>query len=151
MDILNTIKEFFFGKGVRIEDSFFGEITDTGDTFEFERYFKNTKQKVELILEKNGNEVTLNQVAFYKKIENDYKYLVENMIPLIEKELDGWIENYDLKYNFKKDFRLECIHIPKCDEEIIRWEISYWMNNDAQHWCTLEMKNFEVNSIIIDG
>ena len=150
MHILRKMKEKIFGKTIIVQDSFFGKLVDVGSYYECKKYFKSIAKEVEIGLEKTIEEKKEEQIKFFQWLENNYDLIIEKISPIIENEIIEWFPDYRIK-NFKKEFILEYFFIPKCDSEIFEWQISFWAENELQHWCTLEMKGLEVKSILIDG
>jgi len=149
-NFLKKIRELLFGKTIIIKDDFFGDMTDAGDYYECRRVFKPTGKIVEIGLEKKNTNSNEKQIIFFTWLENNYDLLIEKISPSIEKEVAEWIPNYQIR-NFKKEFILEYLYIPKCDDEIFEWEISFYADNELQHWCSLNIRGTEVKNIMIDG
>lgn len=148
--IFQRIKDFIFGEIVVVQNDFFGDMIDAGDYYECRRIFEPTGKVVEIGLEKNEKESVENQMNFFKWIECNYELIIQKVSPVIEERVAGWITNYQIQ-NFKKEFILEYLYIPKCDEKIFDWQISFYANNELQHWCSLDMNGLEVKQILIDG
>lgn len=148
--ILKKIGEFLFGKIILVQDSFFGEMADVGSYYECRKSFKPTGKIVEIGLEKKDLKPDEKQINFFKWIEDNYDFIIQKIGPSIEAKVAEWIPNYQIQ-NFKKEFILEYLYIPKCDKEIFDWQISFYADNELQHWCSLDMKGMEVKDILIDG
>lgn len=148
--ILSKIGEFIFGKIIKVQNDFFGEMTDAGDYYECRKVFKPTGKVIEIGLEKKGQEPDKKQKMFFTWIEDNYDLLIKKVSPTIEEQIRKWIPNYRIQ-DFRKEFMLEYLYIPKCDEEIFDWQISFYADNELQHWCSLDMKGLDVKHLLIDG
>ncbi|MFT4759944.1 MAG: hypothetical protein ACI9XO_000292 [Paraglaciecola sp.] len=49
------------------------------------------------------------------------------------------------------EFILKHLLIPSCEQAAFEWEISFFANNEIQHWCHFTMKGLKVKSLHIDG
>ncbi len=150
VSILSKIEELIFGKLVRIKDGFFGEMIDTGEYYECKRIFQPTAKVVEIGLEKKRSGTDEKQENFFNWIENNYDLIIKKVSPSIEKQIQNWILNYEIK-NFREEYTLEYLYIPKCDEKIIDWKISFYGEKELKHWCSLDMRGLEVRGILIEG
>lgn len=151
--ILNLFRkgiDFIFGKTVKIQHTFFGEMTDVGSYYECRRIFKGNKKIVEIGLAKKEEIIDNRQINFFKWIEENYEKIIVEISPAIEGEVSGFIPNYRIQ-NFKKEFNLEYLFIPKCDEDIFDWQISFYANNELQHTCSIDMRGTRVKQISIEG
>lgn len=150
MNILKKIKYLFFGETIKVQNPFFGEMVDAGSYYECKKYFQPIDKEVEIGLEKTTKELEKKQIIFFNWLENNYDFIIEKISSPIENKIIEWLPNYQIQ-NFKKEFELEYFFIPICNSEIFDWQISFWVGDELQHWCTLEMKGSEVKSILIDG
>jgi len=150
MSFLKKITEKLFGKPLLVQSPFFGEMIDAESYFECEKYFKPIAREVEIGLEKTLAGGEDRQVDFFNWLENNYDAVIEKISQPIEEKIIEWIPDYRIK-DFKKEFKLEYLFIPKCDSAIFDWQISFWAENELQHWCSLEMNGLEVKFILIDG
>ncbi len=124
MSYIQKIVEFIFGKTVKIQDPFFGEMLDTGDYYECRRLFGPTNSIVEIGLEKKEITPDDKQIKFFKWIENNYDFLINIIQPEIEKIVKNWDDNFEI-HNFKKEISLEYLYIPNCDETTFEWNIFF--------------------------
>ena len=148
--IIKKMGEFIFGKTIVVQNSFFGEMIDAGDIYECRKLFNPIGKEVEIGLVKKEIEPDEKQIDFFKWIENNYGLIVQKVSPIIEKRVAEWVPNYQIK-NFEKEFILEYLFIPKCENEIFEWQISFYADNELQHSCSLDMKGLEVIQILIEG
>lgn len=148
--MLQKIIEFIFGKTIIMQNDFFGEMADAGGSYECRRIFKPTGKVVEIGLEKKETTPDEKQVNFFIWLEDNYELVIQKVSPTLKKEIIKFLPKYHIK-NFKEEFILEYLYIPKCDTEVFDWRISFYADNDLQHSCALEMKGLEVKSIHIDG
>ena len=138
-NLLSRIGEFLFGKTIIIKNPFFGEMTDAGDYYECRRFFKPMGKVVEIGLAKKEKEPDKKQINFFNWIEENYDVIIQKISTPLEKQITKWIPNYKIQ-NFKKEFILEYLFIPKCETELVEWQISFYAENELQHHCFLEMK-----------
>ncbi len=150
MEIINRISEYVWGKTIIVEDEFFGKMTDAKTYYECKKTFGPTGEFVEIGLEKKDLLPDKKQIDFFRWIENNYDLLIKIVSPHLEKIIIEWIPEYQIT-DFKNEFTLEYLYIPKCEEEIKDWRLSFYANNEFQHWCSIEMKGLKVENILIDG
>lgn len=148
--ILKRIGEFFWGETIIVTCDFFGEMVDAVDYYECKKMFKPTKKIVELGLEKVEPEFKEKQIDFFRWLEDNYELIIKSVSPSIEKRIVKRIPNYRIQ-NFKKEFILEYFYIPKCDDKTFDWNITFYADNELQHWCSLDMVGTKVKQILIDG
>ena len=149
-NLLQKIGEFFFGETIVVQHSFFGEIIDVGDYYECRKLFKPIGKVVDIGLEKKAIVSDEKQINFFNWIEDNYELIIRRISPFIEKSVAECITNYRIK-DFKKEFILEYLYIPKCDEALFNWRICFYADNELQHSCSLEMKGLIVKHLLIDG
>ena len=150
MGFFTKILDFIFGKPAIIQDPFFGKMTDADDYYECRRMFQPTGTILEIGLTKKTMLPDEKQINFFHWVEDNFDLIIEKISPALEKRIAAWLGDYEIT-NFKKEFVLEYLFIPKCDEAIIDWQISFYATNELKHWCTIEMKGLAVKSIMIDG
>ena len=136
--------------GSAISNDFFGEMIDAGNYYECRKLFRPIGKVVEIGLEKKEQGPDEKQKKFFNWIENNYDLLIEKVSPSIERRVQDWLSNYEVK-DFQSEYTLEYLYIPRCDEGVFDWQISFYVENELQHWCSLEMRGLEVIEILIDG
>jgi hypothetical protein len=149
--------DFIFGKTIKIEHPFFGQMIYVGakknskeNYFECGRQFKPKKDKIEIGIEGDIGGPTQRQIDFFESIEKNYTNFSDSMILLIESEFRNWKEDFKIK-DFQKEFTPVYLFIPRCETEPIIWEIGFESEHDENHLFTLTMENFKATEILIDG
>ncbi len=145
-----------FKKPPTIQDDFFGKLTfidfkdSSKDYFEGRGKFLPTDSQIEYLIDGDISGPTKEQRDFYKKVEDSYDEIITKITPLIEEEFRNWQEDFVIK-DFKKEFVPVGMKIPRLPAEGIAWDISFNTIHDANHQITVDFKNFEPDSILIDG
>jgi hypothetical protein len=146
-----------FGKSIKIQDDFFGQMLFLGDKkhpsksyFECRRHFKPSGKIVEIGID--GSEVGPTQIQkdFFKSIEDEYSDITNSIKPLIEDEVANWQEGFKIK-DFKKEFNPVYLRVPRCETKPVIWEIAFESAHDRDHTFTLTMEDFIAKEILIDG
>ncbi len=145
-----------FKKPPTIKDDFFGVLTfvsfkkSTADYFEGKGRFKPTGDEIEYFIGADIRGPTNDQRDFYNKVQESYDELVAKFTPLIENEFKNWKSDFKI-VNFKKEFKLVAMTIPRLNDNVITWDMSFDTIHDANHQVTVDFKNFEPEGILIDG
>ena len=150
--------DFIFGKPIVVKHDLLGEMKFDGnlkkpqDTDYFECKYKFRNSKDDVIIHIYGNSIGIGQseMDFFLNIEKNYHLIINSIVILIEDEFRNWKEDFKI-INFEKEFIPIYINIPKCDAEMIKWEIAFKSEHDWNHDFTLTMNNFEAEQILIDG
>ena len=148
---------FFLGKKPTIiEDSFFGRMhlmehrKDASlSYFECYRHFEPLDGPIEICLYGNIGP-TQKQIAFFKKIENQYNTIEDAVATAITKEMRNWDPDFRI-INFRNEFKPSFLVIPHCNEEPMSWEISFFSTSDPHHVFNARLRNFELEGIDMDG
>ncbi|MEM9837389.1 MAG: hypothetical protein AAF828_12850 [Bacteroidota bacterium] len=148
--IIDKFLEFLFGKPTIVSDPFFGEMVDAGDYYECERLFTPIGDTVEIFLTKKENGPDEKQINFFLRLEENYDLFIQRISPSMEEAIQEWIPKFRIQ-NFKQEFSFKSLSIPKCDESVSKWELSFYARNDLRHYCELTMEGMEVKAIHIDG
>lgn len=148
--MLSKILEFFFGKPEIIQDPFFGQMVEAGDYYECRRHFRPTNKEVELGVTKRPDGDLIPQQTFFKWLEDNYDDIIDSIKPPLLVEIRKWMPDYQYA-DFKTEFVLEYFFLPAGEAPDQKWEVTFFAQNDLQHWCSLEMKGMEVRQITIDG
>jgi len=148
---------FLFGKPVKIDDAFFGEMQwikipndPSKSYFECERYFKPSGEKIGLSVTGVLSGPTQQQKDFFTEVETNYSLLVAKLIPLIEAEFGNWMPLPVIK-SFVAEFKPIGLDIPACDKLPIQWEIVFDTIHDVNHTVTVEILDDEPLHIRVDG
>ncbi|SHH85628.1 hypothetical protein SAMN04488109_5610 [Chryseolinea serpens] len=145
-----------FKKTPTIRDDFFGTLTFinfkdvTKNYFEGKGKFEPTGEIIEYLIDGDLSGLTNDQKTFYNKIQNSYDEIISKITPLIEDEFKNWKEDFQIN-DFKKEFSLVAVAIPRLPSELIVWNISFDTIHDENHQITVEFKDFEPESISFDG
>ena len=85
--------DFIFGKSIKIENAFFGQMLFVGDKkdsskgyFECRRHFKPSDKIIEIGIDGDISGPTQTQIDFFKTIENNYSKISDSIKPIIEDE-----------------------------------------------------------------
>lgn len=149
--------DFLFGKTIKIEDEFFGEMdfsefknTPEKNYFECRRHFQPTDDIIEIGIAGDISGPTEMQKNYFRKIESNYNSICVAIQPMIENEFQNWKEGFKIK-DFRKEFNAVYLELPRCEKEPIIWEIAFESDHDLNHTFTLTMNDFEAKEILIDG
>jgi hypothetical protein len=142
---------------MRIDDAFFGKMLLVGSVknpadnyFECQRYFRPSRDLVELSVTGSLSGPTQQQKDFFRQIENDYQLLVAKFIPLIEEKFGAWMALPIIK-DFEKEFKPTYLSIPACDQQSVVWEITFDTVHDLNHLVTVGMVGYEPQYVRVDG
>lgn len=149
--------QFLFGKPVKINDPFFGEMhwVEVANNlsvsyFECECHFKPSGEKIGLSVTGTFSGPTQQQRNFFSQVEANYPSLVTRLAPLIEAELGCWMPLRVIQ-NFIAEFKPVGLNIPACDKLPIAWEIVFDTVHDVNHTVTIGMVDDEPQYVRIDG
>ncbi|GEM_PF-7083508 len=150
MGFWKKISDFLFGELIIIQDDVFGEMIDMGAAFECQKLFLATGKEIVLHIEKVDGHVSEKQKNFVSSLDKNYDQFILKIKPILEKKIKEWIANFHIQ-NFKNEFILEFLSLPKMEDELFEWEIAFYADNDLQHSCLLTIKGNQVININIDG
>lgn len=145
-----------FGKSIKIDHPFFGKMlfVDSKNSpdgyFECRRHFAPKDDIIEICIAGTAEGPTQQQIDFFTSIENNYDAISASITPLLEEEVGNYIEFFHIN-DFRKEFKLVFMDIPKCDTQPIVWEIAFHSDHDRDHQFTLTMKDFTATAVLIDG
>lgn len=146
-----------FGKSIKIENDFFGEMhfneikkNPNRNYFECRRHFKPSNKSIDIGIDGDISGPTQIQIDFFKSIEDNYLEISRSITPLIEDEFGNWQEGFKIK-NFDKEFEPVHLAIPRCESKPIIWEIAFESEHDRNHVFTLTMHDLVAQEILIDG
>ena len=148
---------FLFGKTVKVDDAFFGEMivieisnNPVESYFECERYFKPSGEKIALGVTGSVSGPTQRQKDFFMQIENDYSLLIAKFALVIETRLGAWTA-VPVTKEFEAEFKPTYFSIPTCDQQPIAWEIAFDTVHDVNHTVTVGTLGYEPYYVRIDG
>jgi len=151
------IFDFVFGKTIKINDEFFGNMifselkkNPEKNYFECRRHFKPTDEIIEIGIEGNVTGPTELQKGFFKKIESDYEKVISSIKPMIEHEFQNWKEDFKI-IDFRKEFKAVYLFLPRCENDLKVWKIAFESEHDLNHTITMTMSDFNATEILIDG
>ena len=145
-----------FKKPQTIQDDFFGKLTfmsfkdPAKNYFEGKGKFRPTGDEIEYFIDADLIGPTHEQRNFYNRVQDSYDELVSRITPLIEDEFKNWKEDFKIK-NFKKEFTLVAVSIPRLNTNPTTWDMSFETIHDSDHQVTVDFKDFEPVGILIDG
>jgi hypothetical protein len=90
------------------------------------------------------------QIDFFKSIEGKYTDVIKSITPMIEDEFRNWKPDFSIS-DFRKKFTPVYLRIPRCDSNVIIWEIAFETKHDENHTITMTIKDFEASELLIDG
>ena len=146
-----------FGKSIKINDDFFGQMLFLGDKkdpnksyFECRRHFKPSDTIIEIGIDGSEVGTTQIQIDFFKSIEDKYAEITNSIKPLVEDEFANWQDGFKIK-DFDKEFNPVYLRLPRCEAKPIIWEIAFESDHDRNHTFTLTMNDLVAKEILIDG
>ena len=146
-----------FGKTQKIDHDFFGQMIFNGgkvpnpsDYFECRRHFKPSDNVIEIGIDGDISGPTVNQINFFKTIEENYSDITKVITPLIEDELGSLKVDFKIS-DFNKEFEPVYLRLSRCESKPIIWEIAFKSDHDRNHIFTITMNDFEAKEILIDG
>lgn len=149
--------DFIFGKTVKINDSFFGEMVfvefkkePTKNYFECQRHFAPSEQDIEIAISGTLAGPDELQKSFYQKIEVHYDQMIPSIAPVIEAQFQNWNENFKI-VDFKKEFKPVYLNLTALKKGKGQWDIAFESEHDLNHLFTTNMINFKATFVLIDG
>ena len=149
--------DFLFRKPTKLENEFFGTmlfIENKKDAvksyYECKRHFAPSNKTIEIGIKGDITGPTQKQIDFFKSIEDNYSKIAKSVTPLIEDEFGNWNEGFKVS-DFLKEFEPVYLHLPRCEDKPIVWEIAFESEHDRNHTFTLTMSDFDAKEILIDG
>jgi hypothetical protein len=149
-----------FGKPVKINDSFFGELlfmevkaNPANSYFEGWRHFEPTDEQIEVGVSGSLQSPTQVQKDFFRQVEANYALVTQRIIPLIEHTFHEWQADFKIN-NFAKAFKPVYLFIPSCVQNPIKWEIAFesepgLVNYNYPYILTVEMTAYEPQHISV--
>jgi hypothetical protein len=146
-----------FKKPKTIQDEFFGLLIfietrkDPSESyFEGKRLFYPIDEEIECFITADLSGPSTQQKAFYKRVETNYEDLINKAKPLITNEFRNWKGQFEMR-DFNTEFKVVSISIPRVGQEELIWDMTFEAVHDDNHLITVNFKDFEADSIMIDG
>src|SRR5688572_20248623 len=102
------ILDFVFGKSIKINHSFFGQmlfVQDKKDAsrsyFECSRFFRPSNKEIEIGINGTVSGPTQLQNDFFKSVEENYAEISKSVSLLIEDQFQNWKQDFKI-VDFKK-------------------------------------------------
>ena len=155
--MLQKLKERLFGKPpLKIEHGFFGKIIFMGgetpsddDYWECELRVKGVKEPIGVTINAGIEGPKRGQVTFYKNAISNLDNLFDQCWPIFEPDFEQWTQK-KFSGNWRDDFELMGIDIPKDASPNNKWAVCYFVD-DANHYFTAQFENGRPKSNEIDG
>ncbi|MCG2616723.1 hypothetical protein LZZ85_20660 [Terrimonas sp. NA20] len=144
-----------FKKPKKIEDEFFGTLTlikpgDPSKAFlSGAGYFAPAEKEIEHLIEASEQGPSQSQRDFYLDLQRNYDQYLLKIIPRLEEEFRKYEENFSIK-NFREEFSLDSLTVPRITRETPDWEISFTTIHDG-HVFTIQMTGDAPGDITLDG
>ncbi len=151
------LKEMIIGKQpIEMEHDFFGRILFMGgdepaddDYWESELSIKEAKEPLTIIINAPVSGPTKHHVDFLENAVSDLDALFKKCWPIFKPDFQQWT-NKELNENWKDDFELLSIEIPKNADENNEWTVGYFVEA-ANHYFTARFIDGEPRYNEIDG
>lgn len=150
MGLFSKIIKLVFGEPRKINDEFFGEMTDVDGYYECWRDFKPINKSIEIGIEAGEAGPTSKQKEFFSSIETDYDEITKKIQPVIEAEFRNWKRGFKI-FDFKKEFKPVYLWVPSCESLPISWEIAFETDHDLNHIFTVSLKDKKIENLRMDG
>ena len=155
--MLRKLKEFIFGRPpIEINHEFFGKILFMGgdklkedDYWEAELEIKGTKEPITVLINAGKEGPDSKHVAFFKKCVSDLDTLFDKCWPIFEPDFQQWTGK-PFSGNWRDDFDLMSIEIPREADENNEWTVGYYIDA-ANHYFTARFINGRPKYNEIDG
>ena len=151
------LKEIILGKPpVDMEHDYFGKILFMGggkpaddDYWEAEAPIKEAKEPLTILINAPISGPTEAHVEFYKKAVSDLDALFGKCWPIFEPDFQQWTDKR-FSGNWKDDFELMSITIPRGADENNEWTVGYYVDA-AKHYFTARFIDGKPKYNEIDG
>jgi hypothetical protein len=155
--MLRKLKEFIFGRPpIEINHEFFGKILFMGgdkhkedDYWEAELEIKGAKEPITVLIGAGKEGPDSKHAAFFKKCVSDLDTLFDKCWPIFEPDFQQWTGK-PFSENWRDDFELMSIEIPREADENNEWTVSYYVDA-ANHYFTARFINGKPKYNEIDG
>jgi hypothetical protein len=155
--MLKKLKEIIFRKPlIEMNHEFFGKMLFMGedipaedDYWECEIGIKGYKKPIAVSIIADIEGPTPGQVEFYKQVSSNLDDLFKRCWPIFESDFEQWTGK-KFSGQWKDDFELEGIGIPKDADTHNDWHVCYFVDS-AGHYFTAQFENGEPKYNEIDG
>ena len=155
--MLRKLKEFIFGRPpIEMNHEFFGKILFMGGDklkedgyWEAELEIKGTKEPITVVISAGKQGPDSKHVAFFKKCVSDLDTLFDKCWPIFEPDFQQWAGK-PFSGNWRDDFELMSIEIPRETDENNEWAVGYYVNA-ANHYFTARFIGGKAKYNEIDG
>ena len=143
-----------FKKKPKFIDDLFGELgyttfKDSSKNF-YDGEVKFQGKEIGINLDADENGPTIEQKYFFKKLDNEYSEIKENIIlPFLRKELEENVINSGIE-NFDVEFEFDGISIGEIKNGKTEWSIAYY-SNPMRHSVSIDFIGMEPEYMTIDG
>lgn len=151
------LKEMILGEPpVEMEHEYFGKILFMGgeepaddDYWEAEAQIKEAKEPLTILINAPLSGPTKDHVEFYKNAVSDLDALFSKCWPIFEPDFQQWTDK-QFSGNWKDDFELMSIEIPRGADEMNEWTVGYYVEA-AKHYFTARFIDGSPTYNEIDG
>ena len=147
---------FSSNKKVIVPDPVFGPLRymsskdSSKGYFSGKVFFSPTASDTDVLIQAEPSGPTEPQRTFYQNLQTNFDQYAAKMKPLIEDEFRNWQPEFEIK-DFRKEFTLVCISIPRLDNAPVHWELAFNTIHDRNHTVTIDFQGDEPKNILIDG
>lgn len=145
-----------FKRTPAVEDAFFGKLRyvnlkeSSKNYYAGSGYFSPDNSIISYFIKAGIKGPTEAQREFYIDFQINYPKYIQQFIPLIEDEFRNRNAHFRIN-NFKEEFKVVNITIPRVDAKVITWDITFETLHDPNHQITIDFIKFEPNTVLIDG
>ena len=151
------LKEMILGKApIEVDHEYFGRILFMGEDmpaddgyWEAQKSINESKEPISLIINAPLSGPTEAQVAFCQRMLSDLDALFFRCWPIFEPDFQQWTDK-EFSGNWKDDFELMSIEIPKDADEKNDWTVGYYVDA-AKHYFTARFVEGKPGYNEIDG
>jgi hypothetical protein len=155
--MLRKLKEFIFGRPpTEMNHEFFGKILFMGvdklkedGYWEGELEIKGIKEPITVLINAGKEGPDSKYVAFFKKCVSDLDTLFDKCWPIFEPDFQQWTGK-PFSGNWRDDFELMSIEIPREANENNEWTVGYYIDA-ANHYFTARFISGKPKYNEIDG
>lgn len=139
------------------EDDTFGTLTfieikrkPENNYFEGSGLFTPSGNEIEYFITASIEGPTQEQKEFFETIQKDYSDISKKCAAAIENEFRNWKEDFKIT-DFDSEFTLVAITIPDLSNKPVDWNLAFETEHDENHQFTVYFKDFEIESVGVDG
>lgn len=155
--MLRKLKEFILRKPpIEMNHEYFGRILfmrgdklKTDEYWEAELEIKRTKEPITVLINAGKEGPDSKHVAFFKKCVSDLDTLFDKCWPIFEPDFQQWTGK-PFSGNWRDDFELMSIEIPREADENNEWTVGYFIDA-ANHYFTARFISGKPKYNEIDG